>query len=104
MVNLPVACTVLSVWTEVPDKRAVYNGFVSVDSNSTGVMDLMLPGTSNFAAGFKGGSSGSRGPATKAIAMPYTGYGGTPYTGTPYCDGTGAEYAPDCHQTVPVLQ
>jgi hypothetical protein len=97
----------LSVWTEVPEKRAVYNGFVSVDSNSSGVMDLMLPGTSNFAAGFKGGPSGGRGPAAKALAqqLPYGGspYGGAPYTGTPYCDGTGAEYAPDCHQTVPVL-
>jgi len=95
----------LSVWTEVPEKRAVYNGFVSVDSNSTGVMDLMLPGTSNFAAGFKGGSAGSRG-ATKTYVqqVPYTNPYSAPYTGTPYCDGTGAEYAPDCHQTVPVLQ
>lgn len=49
-------------------------------------MDLMLPGTSNFAAGFKGGHHG---PITKM------------YQGIPYCDGTGAYYAPDCHSTVP---
>jgi len=95
-----------SVWTEVPAKKTLVNGFVSVDSNSTGVMDLMLPGTSNFAAGFKGGSPGSR-PATKTYQQqaPYfSPYGGGGYTGTPYCDGAGTYYSPDCHQTTPVYE
>lgn len=94
-----------SVWTEVPAKKTLVSGFVSVDSNSTGVMDLMLPGTSNFAAGFKGGAPAGRGPAMKVYEqqVPYIDpYGGGGYTGTPYCDGTGAYYSPDCHQTVPV--
>ncbi|MFY9825446.1 MAG: hypothetical protein WAM82_28985 [Thermoanaerobaculia bacterium] len=79
----------LSVWTENTRKRAALGGFVNVDSDGDGVADLMLPGTSNFAAGFKDLPSGGRG--AKA------------YAGVPYCDGTGDYYAPDCHQTGPIL-
>jgi hypothetical protein len=80
-----------SAWTETSGKRFAYNGFVSVDSNSTGVMDLMLPGTSNFAAGFKDAPSDGHGPARKVA-----------YQGVPYCDGSGVYYADDCHATDPI--
>jgi len=44
-------------------------------------------------AGFKGGApTHSRVPDTKI-----------PYGGPPYCDGSGVNYAPDCHSTTPVL-
>jgi hypothetical protein len=82
-----------SAWTDVTGKRAAYNGFVGVDSDADGVVDLMLPGTSNFAAGFKGNPSVGRGPATKAT-----------YIGVPYCDGIGDYYAEDCHATEAVKQ
>jgi hypothetical protein len=81
-----------SSWTDAPGRRVSYNSFVNVDSNSDGVMDLMLPGTSNFAAGFKGVPSTGHGIPTKVPA-------GSP----PYCGGTGADYAPDCHTTTPVV-
>jgi len=68
----------LSVWTDIPGKRASFDSFVNIDSDADGVLDLMLPGTSNFAAGFKGTPSGGHGPATK-----------TAYAGVPYCDGSG---------------
>ncbi len=78
-----------SAWTDVADsKRAAVNGFVSIDSNGNGVTDLTLPGTSNFFAGFKDVAPVGHGPITKA-----------PYGGPPYCDGTGTDYAPDCHAT-----
>jgi len=81
-----------SAWTDVPGKRAAFDSFVSVDSDNDGVMDLMLPGTSNFAAGFKGNPSEGRSPATKAA-----------YIGPPYCDGSGIYYdAEDCHAADPV--
>jgi len=82
----------LSVWTEVPAKRTTFASFVGVDTDADGVIDLMLPGTSNFSAGFKGGPTHSHVPNTKI-----------PYNSPPYCDGTGVNYAPDCHGTVPVL-
>jgi len=78
----------LSAWTSVPGRRAAYDSFVGVDSDADGAVDVMLPGTSNFAAGFKGGSSGGRGAAEKVQ-----------YIGVPYCDGVGAYYAEDCHAT-----
>jgi hypothetical protein len=83
----------LSAWTSVPGRRAAYDSFVSVDSDADGAVDVMLPGTSNFAAGFKGvPSGGGRGAAEKAA-----------YSGVPYCDGEGAYYAVDCHATEAVL-
>jgi hypothetical protein len=82
----------LSVWTEVPGRRMVYDSFVSVDSDADGAVDVVLPGTSNFAAGFKGIPAGGRGAATKAT-----------YDGPPYCGGTGIYYVEDhCHQTEPI--
>lgn len=81
----------LSVWTDVPGRRTAYDSFVSVDSDADGVVDMMLPGTSNFAAGFKGALAGGRGAAEKAV-----------YSGVPYCDGMGAYYAEDCHETYPI--
>jgi hypothetical protein len=82
----------LSVWSDVPDRRVTFDSFVSVDSDLDGAVDVVLPGTSNFAAGFKGVPSGGRGAAAKVQ-----------YIGVPYCGGTGASYAVDCHQTVPVV-
>src|SRR6185295_5236831 len=82
----------LSVWTEAPGRRAAYNSFVSVDSDADGAVDVMLPGTSNFAAGFKGLPSHGRGAAEKAT-----------YIGTPYCDGSGFYYDVHCHDAGPVL-
>jgi hypothetical protein len=82
----------LSVWTEVPRGRAAFNGFVGVDSDADGGVDMMLPGTSNFAAGFKGlPAAGRRGAPSKATAVI-----------TPYCDGTGIYYAEHCHETGPI--
>lgn len=83
----------LSVWTDIPGKRASFDSFVNIDSDADGVLDLMLPGTSNFAAGFKGTPSGGHGPVTK-----------TAYAGVPYCDGSGAYWAEDCHETTTVLE
>lgn len=81
----------LSAWTEVPAKRNIYNSFVGVDTDADGVVDLMLPGTSNFSAGFKGApSAGHHGVIEKM------------YAGVPYCDGTGIYYATDCHDTNPI--
>jgi len=81
----------LSAWTEEPAKRNIYSSFVGVDTDADGVVDLMLPGTSNFSAGFKGVPSGGHGPATKVA-----------YQGVPYCGGSGIYYSDDCHETVPV--
>jgi hypothetical protein len=82
----------LSVWTDVPGRRAAYNSFVSVDSDADGAVDVMLPGTSNFAAGFKGNPSGGRGAAEKV------------YGGVPYCDGSGYYYdAEHCHDAGPIF-
>jgi hypothetical protein len=84
----------LSVWSDVPRGRAAFNGFVGVDSDADGGVDLMLPGTSNFAAGFKGVPARGRGAAPKVALQPYI--------GTPYCGGTGAYYDVHCHATEPV--
>jgi hypothetical protein len=80
----------LSVWTEIPRGRAAFNGFVGIDSDADGGVDMMLPGTSNFAAGFKG--LPARGGRDVASKVAYT----------PYCDGTGIYYAEHCHQTGPI--
>jgi hypothetical protein len=79
----------LSVWTDVPRRQTAFDGFVGIDSDTDGGVDLMLPGTSNFAAGFKGILAAGRGAATKAV-----------YIGTPYCGGSGAYYDQHCHQTL----
>jgi hypothetical protein len=77
----------LSVWSEAPDRRAAYDSFVGVDSDVDGEVDVVLPGTSNFAAGFKGGRAGGDGAIEKVI--------------TPYCEASGTLYSPtDCHGTV----
>lgn len=81
----------LSVWTDVPGRRAAFAGFVGVDSDADGAVDMMLPGTSNFAAGFKGVPAGGRRAAAKVA-----------YVGVPYCGGSGAYYDQHCHQTGPV--
>jgi hypothetical protein len=81
----------LSVWSENPGRHAAYDSFVRVDTDLDGAVDVMLPGTSNFAAGFKDVASRGHGPAQKVTAIT-----------TPYCGGTGAYYAVHCHQTVPV--
>jgi hypothetical protein len=81
----------LSAWTDAPGRRAAFDSFVGVDSDADGVVDLMLPGTSNFAAGFKGTASGGHHGAAEKVA----------YAGVPYCDGSGAYYAEDCHETQP---
>lgn len=81
----------LSVWTDIPGRRAAYDSFVSVDSDADGAMDVMLPGTSNFAAGFKGIPSGGRGAAAKVA-----------YAGVPYCGGVGVYYNEHCHGPQPV--
>jgi hypothetical protein len=83
----------LSAWTEVPAKRNIYSSFVGVDTDADGVVDLMLPGTSNFSAGFKGVPSGGRRGGIDKVA----------YAGVPYCGGTGVYYADDCHATDPIL-
>ena len=90
-INFPAKT--FSAWTDIPRKRAAYNGFVGIDTDGDGAADLMVPGTSNFAAGFKGAPSVGHGPITKVV-----------YQGVPYCDGVGAYYAPDCHETYPVAQ
>lgn len=92
MRNIRFPARALSVWTEIPGQRKVYDSFVSVDSDADGAVDVALPGTSNFAAGFKSVPMGSRGAATKAA-----------YYGPPYCDGTGDNYlAGHCHNAGPV--
>jgi hypothetical protein len=83
----------LSVWADVPDRRVAFDSFVGVDSDLDGAVDVMLPGTSNFAAGFKASPSGARGVAKVASAQ---------YVGVPYCGGTGTYYEVHCHRTVPV--
>jgi len=86
---------VLSQWTDVPGRRAAFGSFVNVDTDADGAVDMMLPGTSNFAAGFKDLPARGRGAAAKAVAVQYI--------GTPYCDGSGRYYAVHCHETGPVL-
>lgn len=81
----------LSVWSEVPARQVVYDSFVRVDSDADGAVDVMLPGTSNFAAGFKDRPARGRAPQEKLA-----------YAGIPYCDGYGVYYAVHCHQTVPI--
>jgi hypothetical protein len=87
----------LSVWSDVPRGRAAFNGFVGVDSDLDGGVDLMLPGTSNFAAGFKGVPARGRGAAAKLAVVT------APYVGVPYCNGAGRYYAEHCHGTEPVF-
>jgi hypothetical protein len=89
----------LSVWTDVPGRRAAFNGFVGVDSDIDGMVDVMLPGTSNFAAGFKDAPAAGRRAATKVVI---TEFEAVPYAGTPYCGGSGRYYDVHCHQTVAV--
>ena len=84
----------LSVWTDSPDARMVrHEGFVSVDTDADGLVDAVLPGTSSFAAGFKGdvGGAGRLGAAAEAII-------------TPYCGGTGRYYAEHCHGTTTTFE
>jgi hypothetical protein len=83
----------LSVWAEVPAREVVYDSFVRVDTDADGTVDVMLPGTSNFAAGFKDRPARGRGAQEKAA-----------YIGVPYCNGLGAYYDVHCHQTVPIDQ
>jgi hypothetical protein len=85
----------LSVWSDAQGRRAGYDGFVGVDSDIDGKVDVVLPGTSNFAAGFKGSPTG-RGGAIDKIA--------TYQIITPYCEGSGSLYdATDCHGTTTTL-
>ena len=80
----------LSVWSEATGRRAAYGGFVGIDTSGDGTVDLMLPGTSNFAAGFKDTPGRDRGAVTKSIAVPY-------------CDSTARDYdAVECHATTTV--
>jgi hypothetical protein len=92
----------LSVWSEAPSREVVYDSFVRVDSDADGAVDVMLPGTSNFAAGFKDlPARGRRGPAQKLLSdsPEYE----QPYDGIPYCGGTTRYYAVHCHGIEPVL-
>jgi hypothetical protein len=92
MRSIRFAAKPLSVWTDVPGKRASVGGFVAVDTDGNGRADVMLPGTSNFAAGFKGGPPATRGGLPTKV----------PYGSPPYCGGTGVNYNPtDCHATTP---
>jgi len=80
----------LSVWSEATGRRAAHGGFVGIDTSGDGTVDLMLPGTSNFAAGFKDTPSRDRGIVTKIV--------------TPYCNTLATDYnAVECHATGPVL-
>lgn len=83
--NIQFPAKAFSSWTDAPGRRVAYNSFVSIDSDSDGTMDVMLPGTSNFAAGSKGSPSGGRGAIAKANYS------------TPYCEGTGIYHAEHCH-------
>jgi hypothetical protein len=84
----------LSVWSEATGRRASYAGFVGVDTDLNGAVDLMVPGTSNFAAGFKDVPARGRGAVEKVVSV-------QPII-VPYCNGTGRDYAVHCHGTVPV--
>ena len=82
----------LSVWSDAPGRQAGVDGFVGIDSDADGAVDVVLPGTSNFAAGFKGSPTGRPGAPEKAAALQQI--------VTPYCEGTGRLYdATDCHST-----
>jgi hypothetical protein len=83
----------LSLWTDDPAALGVRReGLVSVDTDFNGKVDTVLPGTSNFAAGFKGdaGVKAREGVAAAAAAII-----------TPYCEGSGIYYSDThCHGTV----
>lgn len=88
MRNIQFPAKPLSVWTEKPD--STFESFVSVDSDADGRVDIMLPGTSNFAAGFKDLPSRGRNVVEKVAYVPY-------------CGGSAEYYAEHCHATGPIL-
>lgn len=102
--NIQFPAKPLSVWSEAPDKRSTVESFVRIDSDNDGAVDLMLPGTSNFAAGFKElpRTHGGREKAAATAIDDSTIVPVESYVGVPYCGGVSRYYAIHCHQTVPI--
>lgn len=72
-------------------KGVRYEGFVKIDTDGDRQPDTLVPGTSNFAAGWR-----VKGESDGRVVAPAAAY-------TPYCDGIGTNWAEHCHGIVPVL-
>ncbi|MEM7049561.1 MAG: hypothetical protein AAF604_07880 [Acidobacteriota bacterium] len=84
-----------AVWSFRPEaNRPRVEGFVRVDTDGDNRVDTFLPGTSNFAAGFKANGGVTVGDDHASANRDYV----------PYCDGVGTWYAEHCHGTTPVFE